>query len=90
MCAATTDMLHENREVNVKIPHEPSSFLKSVCARAMLFRQQLICCMRREEVNAKIPHEPSSFLKRVRESYVIPTTADMLREKRRSKRKNTT
>ena len=47
-------------------------------------------CVRRVEVNVKIPHEPSSFLKRVRDSYVIPTTADMLREEIRSKRKNTT
>ena len=44
----------------------------------------------KREVNVKIPHEPSSFLKRVRDSYVIPTTAGILREEIRSKRKNTT
>ena len=43
--------------------------------------------MRRVEVNVKIPHEPYSFLKRVRDSYVIPTTAGILREEIRSKRK---
>ena len=75
-------------EVNVKIPHEPSSFLKRVCSYVILTTANVL--HENREVNVKILHEPSSFLKRVCESYVIPTTADMLREKRRNKHKNTT
>ena len=79
-------MLHEKREVNVQIPHEPSSFLKRV-------RESYVIpttADEKREVNVKIPHKSSSFLKRVRDSYVIPTTAGILREEIRSKRKNTT
>ena len=66
-------------EVNVKTPHEPSSFLKHVCTYVILTTADML--HENREVNVKIPHEPSSFFKRVC-TYVILTTADMLHENR--------